>query len=183
MSAPGIGGGLLPAAEFQTRLKKIKMLLLDVDGVLTDGRIFFVQGQGWTRHYNIYDGYGIKLLQSMGVPVGIISGGQSDELKERVKILKIEHAVLGSEDKLTSMRELSSKTGIAPENICFMGDELFDMPALVAVGLGISVPGAMDEVKAVANHITTKQGGSGAVREVIDLIRKSQNLTVGKSAD
>jgi 3-deoxy-D-manno-octulosonate 8-phosphate phosphatase (KDO 8-P phosphatase) len=88
------------------RFKKIKLLLLDVDGILTDGSIFYNNEQGWTRRYNIYDGYGIKLIQSLGIPVGIMSGGKSLELKERIKVLKIKHAILGEENKLHSLQTI-----------------------------------------------------------------------------
>jgi 3-deoxy-D-manno-octulosonate 8-phosphate phosphatase (KDO 8-P phosphatase) len=167
---------LLPAAELTARLKKVKLLLLDVDGVLTDGSIFFMEGQGWTRVYNVSDGYGIKLLQKLGVPIGVISGGMSIELKERMKILGIAHMVLGSEDKAASLQKMIDETGIAAENICFVADDLFDIPALKRVGLAITVPDGMPEVKAIAHYITTKSGGRGAVREVIDQIRWAQGL-------
>ncbi len=166
----------LTLAAYQEKLKNIKLLLLDVDGILTDAKIFYVHGQGWTRSYCIYDGYGIRLLQKLGVPVGVISGGQSDELKERLKVLGIQHFVIGSEDKLKSLEEIVAKTNIPYQNICFMGDELFDIPALEKVGLAITVPNAMLEVQEMVHWITSKSGGDGAVREVIDGIRKAQNL-------
>jgi 3-deoxy-D-manno-octulosonate 8-phosphate phosphatase (KDO 8-P phosphatase) len=167
---------LISAEEFQSRLKKIKLLLLDVDGILTDARTFYIEGTGFVRVFNMYDGYGIKLLLRAGFPVGIISGGKAKDLQERIKILGIEHAVLGSEDKLQSAKIISEKLNIPFENIAFMGDELFDLPALRAVGLSITVPGAVQDVKNEVNWITQKQGGDGAVREIIDAIRKAQNL-------
>jgi 3-deoxy-D-manno-octulosonate 8-phosphate phosphatase (KDO 8-P phosphatase) len=81
---------LLSSAEFDARLKRIKLLLLDVDGVLTDGSIFYIEPQGWSRVYNVNDGYGIKLLQKLGIPIGVISGGMSEELKARMKLLGIQ---------------------------------------------------------------------------------------------
>jgi len=168
---------LLSAGEFEVRLKKTKMLLLDVDGILTDATTFYIEGSGFTRFFNMYDGYGIKLLIKAGFPVGIISGGQAKDLQERIKVLGIEHFVLGSEDKLASMKTLSEKVKIPFENIAYMGDEIFDLPALRAAGLSISVPGATDEVKSQVNWITHKTGGNGAVREIIDAIRKIQNLS------
>jgi 3-deoxy-D-manno-octulosonate 8-phosphate phosphatase (KDO 8-P phosphatase) len=168
---------LISVEEFQSRLKKIKLLLLDVDGILTDARTFYIEGTGFVRVFNMYDGYGIKLLLRAGFPVGIISGGKAKDLQERIKILGIEHAVLGSEDKLQSAKIISEKLNIPFENIAFMGDELFDLPALRAVGLSITVPGAVHDVKNEVNWITQKQGGDGAVREIIDAIRKAQNLT------
>ena len=168
---------LFTSEEFETKIKKIKLLLLDVDGILTDATTFYVEGSGFTRVFNMYDGYGIKLLLRAGFPVGIISGGQAKDLQERIKILGIEHFVLGSEDKLSSMKTISEKLSIPFENIAYMGDELFDLPALKATGLSITVPGAVEEVKNQVNWITKKSGGDGAVREIIDAIRKSQNLT------
>jgi 3-deoxy-D-manno-octulosonate 8-phosphate phosphatase (KDO 8-P phosphatase) len=167
---------ILSPAELDARLKKIKLLLLDVDGVLTDGSIFFMEGQGWTRIYNVNDGYGIKLLQKLGVPIGVISGGMSVELKERMKILGVSHMVLGSEDKAASLQQMIDETGVSAENICFIADDLFDIPALKKVGLAVTVPDAMPEVKAIAHYITVKGGGRGAVREVIDHIRWAQGL-------
>ena len=166
----------LTSAQLLSRLKKVKLLLVDVDGVLTDGRIFFSE-LGWTRTYHIHDGYGIRLLQKLGIPVGVITGGQSDELKERLKTLQIEHFVLGSEDKLASLTELSKKLQIAFENICFVGDDVFDIPALEKVGLSVSVPNGIDEVKKKVHWVTRRSGGQGAVREVIDAIRKAQKLS------
>ena len=167
----------LSASDFEVKLKKIKLLLLDVDGILTDSSTFWIEGTGFIRIFNMYDGYGIKLLIKSGFPVGIISGGQARDLQERIKVLGIEHHILGSEDKLNSMKILSEKLNIPFENIAFMGDELFDVPALKAAGLSISVPGATEEVKDQVNWITQKSGGKGAVREVIDAIRKAQNLS------
>lgn len=166
----------LSRSQYEANLKKIRMLLLDVDGVLTDGSIFYIKGQGWTRIYHIHDGYGIKLLLKQGFRVGVISGGSSEELQERLKLLGIDLAVLGSEDKLTSMKQLSQKAGIPLDQIAFMGDELFDIPALEASGLAITVPQSAPEVQKVAQWMTTREGGRGAVREVIDQIRKVQRL-------
>jgi 3-deoxy-D-manno-octulosonate 8-phosphate phosphatase (KDO 8-P phosphatase) len=168
---------LISEAEFEARLKKIKLLLLDVDGILTNGNLFWMEGQGFTRTYNIYDGYGIKMIQKMGIEVGIISGGASTCLKERIKLLEIRHAVLGSEDKLASMNQILAESGLTAEQACFMGDEWFDIPALRKVGLAVTVPEAMVEVHEVVHAVTRKSGGHGAVREVIDRIRHAQGLS------
>jgi 3-deoxy-D-manno-octulosonate 8-phosphate phosphatase (KDO 8-P phosphatase) len=168
----------LPEAEFESRLKKIKLLLLDVDGIMTDGSLFYIEGQGWTRTYNIYDGYGIKTIQGLGIKVGIISGGKSTELQERIKLLEIPYSVLGAQDKLNSMKQLLAETGVEAHEACFMGDEWFDIPALKAVGLAITVPEAMPEVHEVVHAVTRRSGGRGAVREVIDRIRHAQNLSL-----
>lgn len=165
---------LLETPELQNRLKKIKLLLLDVDGVLTDGRIFWQEGQGWTRFFSIKDGYGLKLLMKSGVDVGIISGGESLDVKKRAEFLKIQHVFLGDEDKIKALNKIMAATGLTADQIAFIGDELFDMPVLQAVGFSATVPHAVDEVKEVVNYITEGEGGWGAVREVADAIRKSQ---------
>jgi len=167
----------LSSEEFEKRIKKIKLLLLDVDGILTDAKTFYIEGSGFTRFFNMYDGYGIKLLIRAGFPVGIISGGGARDLQERIKVLGIEHFVLNSEDKLTSMKIIAERLSIPLENIAFMGDELFDLPGLKAAGLSITVPGATEEVKSQVDWITQKAGGYGAVREIIDAIRKHQNIS------
>ena len=164
--------------EFEFRMKKVKMLLLDVDGILTDTKVYYINGQGWTRNYCVYDGYGIRLLHKNKMQIGVISGSNADDVKERCKVLNIEHFVLGSEDKLSSMEQIAQKTSIPVEEMCFMGDELFDIPALRKAGVSVTVPDAMIEVKEMANWVTTQRGGHGAVREVIDVIRKVQNWPI-----
>src|SRR5262249_2101777 len=91
---------LLHTPEIQARLKKIKLLLLDVDGVMTDGRIFWLESQGWTRQFNVKDGYGLKILMKAGIQVGIISGGESKDVRTRAEFLKVQHIFLGDEDKI-----------------------------------------------------------------------------------
>ncbi len=164
-------------AEFEAKLRGIRILFLDVDGILTDGSLFHIEGQGWTRRYNIHDGYGIKVIQRLGIPVGIVSAGQSNDLKERVKLLGIQHVALGSEDKLSSMRQILAETQLSLEQACFMGDEWFDIPGLKAVSLAITVPEAIPEVHEVVHAVTRRSCGHGAVREVIDRIRLAQGLS------
>ncbi len=166
----------LSAGEFQNRIKNIKALFLDVDGILTNATTFYIEGSGFVRVFNMYDGYGIKMLIKAGFPVAILSAGQAKDLQERMKVLGIEHYVLGSDDKLGSMKTVAAKLNLPLENIAYMGDELFDLPALKAAGLSITVPGAVEEVKNGVNWITQKKGGEGAVREIIDEIRKIQNI-------
>ena len=167
----------LPEAILQ-KLKKIKLLLLDVDGVLTDGSITWFSGQGFTRTYHAHDGYGIRLIQKLGIKVGVMSGGQSQDLKERLQFLGIKHFVLGSEDKLASLQQLVTEVQVLYDEVCFVADDLFDIPALEKVGLAVTVPNAVPEVKERVHLITSIEGGRGAVRQVIDAIRKAQNLNV-----
>ncbi len=156
------------------QLKKIRLLILDVDGVLTDGRLFWIEGQGWTRYFHVHDGYGIRLLQKAGIQIAVFSGSKSKDIPERMKLLGISHAYLGNENKTESLNDLVRVTQIRPNEMAFMGDDLFDIPVLKKVGLAISVPQALSEVKKTAHMITKTLGGSGAVREVADLILKVQ---------
>lgn len=165
---------LLLTPEIQSRLKKIKLLLLDVDGVMTDGRIFWQEGTGWTRMFNVKDGYGLKLLMKAGIDVGIISGGVSKDVQTRAEFLKVSHVFLGDEDKIKALDKIIASTGLAPEQIAFVGDDLFDIPVLERVGFSATVPHAVDPVKERVHYITEFDGGFGAVREVADAIRKAQ---------
>ncbi len=167
---------LLETADIQGRLKKIKLLILDVDGVMTDGRIFWLDGHGWTRHFHIKDGYGLKVLMKAGIDVAIISGGDSKDVRSRMEFLKIKHVFLGDEDKLKALDKITESTGLALDQMAFMGDDLFDIPVIEKVGFSATVPHAVDPVKARAHYITESLGGWGAVREVADAIRKAQGL-------
>src|SRR6185503_5713992 len=101
---------LLETADLQARLKKIKLLILDVDGVMTDGRIFWLNGHGWTRHFHIKDGYGLKLLMKYGIEVAVISGGDSEDVRTRMKFLNIPHILLGDEEKIKALDKIIVST-------------------------------------------------------------------------
>lgn len=167
---------LLETPDIQSRLKRIKLLALDVDGVMTDGRVFWLEGHGWTRHFHIKDGYGLKVLMKSGIDVAIISGGDSKDVRTRMEFLKIKHVFLGDEDKIKALDKIVASTGYRPEQIAFMGDDLFDIPVIEKVGFSATVPHAVDPVKARVHYITETPGGWGAVREVADAIRKAQGL-------
>lgn len=167
---------LLETPDIQARLKKIKLLALDIDGVMTDGRVFWQEGQGWTRYFHIKDGHGLKVLMSAGIDVAVISGGDSQDVRIRMEFLKIKHVFLGDESKLKALDKIMSSTGFTAEQIAFMGDELFDIPVIEKVGFSATVPHAVDPVKARAHYVTESPGGWGAVREVADAIRKAQGL-------
>ena len=154
-----------------TKLKKIKLFILDVDGVLTNGKVFWSENSGWTRTFSVKDGYGLKMLSRLGIELAIISGGSSRDLKERAKVLSISHLYLGSEDKIIPYQDLKEKTGYKDDVISYIGDELFDIPLLQKVGLSATVSDAPKEVKREVDYITKNRGGKGAVREVVDMIR------------
>lgn len=166
----------VPAAR--KHLSKIKMVLLDVDGVLTDGTVFWVQGSGWTRVFTVKDGHGIKMLQANGIEVGFITGGNAQDVRERAKLLGVSHLYMGSEDKLTAFKHVMAETGYAPEQIAYIGDELFDLPVLRSVGFSATVPNAPESVKKSVMYITRTVGGSGAAREVIDGILFAQGKEI-----
>lgn len=171
-----VASKLLETPDIQKRLKKVKLLILDVDGVMTDGRLFWLEGHGWTRHFHIQDGYGLKVLMKSGIDVAIISGGDSKDVRIRMEFLKIKHVFLGDEDKLKALDKIIQATGLTTDQMAFMGDDLFDIPVIEKVGFSATVPHAVDPVKARVHYITQNRGGWGAVREVADAIRKAQGL-------
>lgn len=167
---------LLGTTAIQEKLRNIKILILDVDGVMTDGRIFWLDGHGWTRHFHIKDGYGLKLLLKSGIDVAVISGGDSKDVRIRMEFLKIKHVYLGDEDKLKALDKIVLGTGFKLEQMAFMGDDLFDIPVMEKVGFSATVPHAVEAVKMRANYVTESPGGWGAVREVADALRQAQGL-------
>lgn len=166
----------LKTPSIQERLKRIKLLILDVDGVMTDGRVFWLEGHGWTRHFHVKDGYGLKVLMKAGVDVAIISGGDSKDVRTRMEFLKIKHVYLGDEDKIKALDKIIADTGLKPEQMAFVGDDLFDIPVMERVGFAATVPHAVDPVKARVHYVTETAGGWGAVREIADAIRVAQGL-------
>ena len=158
--------------DHKERLSSIRMLILDVDGVMTDGRIWWIEGTGWTRAFNVKDGYGLKLLMKEGFDIALISGGDSKSVRERAQFLGIKHVYLGDENKIVALEKIMKETGLKHDQLAFVGDDLFDMPVLKVVGFAATVPHAVPEVKEVVHYITVEAGGFGAVREIADLIRK-----------
>lgn len=151
----------------------IKLLLLDVDGILTDGRIIYGSGNQEFKAFDVKDGHGLKLLQRAGIAVGIITGRESDVVARRAKELEIEYLYQGAKDKLIPYREILQRSGLHDEQIAYAGDDLIDLPILKRVGFSVTVADALDEVKARVDHVTTRPGGRGAVRELCDLLLRS----------
>lgn len=154
--------------------KDIALLALDVDGILSDGSIYYTAQGDEIKAFNIMDGLGIKLLQHAGIEVAIITGRVSPMVARRARELGIKHLVQGREDKLTALHELLKITGISADRVAYMGDDLPDLAAIKTAKLGVTVPNAMPFVQQHADHITSRAGGKGAVREVCELILAAQ---------
>lgn len=146
------------------------MLVMDVDGVMTDGRIAYAGDGQWSRFYSVRDGAGIVNLISKGYKTGIITGAQSIDVVKRAEHLKIHYLYTGKADKSPAYSEIKVASGYTDDEICYIGDDIFDIPLLKQVGFAVSVPGGLDVVKEVSHYITTQSEGLGAVRELCDLI-------------
>ena len=154
--------------------QKIKLILLDVDGVLTDGRLYYGNDGEELKAFDIQDGLGIKLLQKGGIDVGIITGRTSKLLTRRTEELDIELLVQGREDKLTALNEILEDRAINLKEIAFVGDDLPDLAVIRRVGMGITPANGNHIVASQALWQTKKGGGQGAVREVAELILNAQ---------
>lgn len=157
-------------AALRERASGIRMLILDVDGVLTDGKLYFDHAGNEMKAFNTRDGMGIKALQKAGIEVAVITGRKSGSVAKRMEQLGIRYVYQGREDKLDAFLDLLAKTGLGADQTCFAGDDWIDLPVLMRVGLAVSVADAEDRVKQQAHWITTRNGGDGAVREICNLI-------------
>ncbi len=160
--------------DISERARKIKLLILDVDGVLTDGRLFFDDQGREYKSFHARDGHGIKLLRQSGVEVAVISGRSSRAVLLRMQSLGIEYVYQGQEDKLLALQEILQILAITPEQAAHVGDDLPDLPIMRRVGLAIAVDDANLAVKKYAHWCTSLPGGLGAVREVCDFIMQAQ---------
>jgi 3-deoxy-D-manno-octulosonate 8-phosphate phosphatase (KDO 8-P phosphatase) len=164
----------LSAKNWNQRAKEVRLLLLDVDGVLTDGRIIYDSRGQEIKCFNIKDGQGIRLLQEAGLEVGILSGRKSSAVRLRAKDLGIRILRQDVHDKAKDLARILRQEKLKPEQIGFVGDDLVDLPVFQCVGLAIAVADAAAELKAQAHLITRMTGGKGAVREVCERILKAQ---------
>jgi len=156
------------------RAKKIKLLLLDVDGVMTDGRIVYGDYGDELKNFNVNDGMGILLIKRAGMKCVIITAKGSRIVKKRAKVLKIDKVYSDFHYKIKALEHICRKFNVREEEICFMGDDIIDIPILKRVGFAVAVPNAVDEVKKIVHYTTEKKGGKGAVREVCDMLLKAQ---------
>lgn len=169
----------LSQKRVQERAKKIKIVLLDIDGVLTDGLIYhFRASEGLIEFKGVgaQDAIALAWLADSGIKTGVISGRQGAGLEERLKSLKVSFIFQGRLDKKIVFDEICETSGVRPDQILYVGDDLPDIPVIKAAGLGVAVQNARPEVQEAASWITKNRGGEGAVREIAELVLKTQGL-------
>src|SRR5437773_6917335 len=172
----------MPKLSAAARARKIKLLLFDVDGVLTDGKIYLLPVPSEGQHpivveakgFSAHDGAGISLARIGGLKTGLITRRNSETVALRARDLKLDYVYQGITDKLAAFREMLGKEGIGPSAAAFVGDDVIDLPPMQACGLSIAVANARNEVKRNAHYITPHAGGEGALRDAIEYILKSQ---------
>lgn len=175
MLLPQIDFRLL-AQKYAAKLKPIKVALFDVDGVLTDGRIYWSGEEvGWNRLFHTSDGYGLKMLKHAGIKVGVITGGSSLGVKKRFQeLLELDHFYFGSENKVPAFEDILKKEKVQEHEVLYMGDEFFDLPLLRRCGFSATTNLASIEIQEAVDYIAHRQPGNGCVREVIDVLRLAQ---------
>jgi 3-deoxy-D-manno-octulosonate 8-phosphate phosphatase (KDO 8-P phosphatase) len=159
---------------FLDQARIVKVLLLDVDGILTDGSIIYTADNTEIKAFHIQDGLGLKLLQMAGIETGLITARRSEMVRRRAEELGITHIFQGVENKLKVFQELLVSQGLQAEETAYMGDDWLDLPLLTRVGFSATVVDAVPEVKQVVHYITSRSGGKGAVREVCDLLLEAK---------
>jgi len=155
------------------RYNSLRLLLLDVDGVLTDGRIVFDSNGVETKAFDVKDGHGLKLLQRAGLKVGIITGRSSEVVSRRAAELEIDIVYQGVKDKLVPYEELLRSLNLSDEQVAYVGDDIVDLPVMRRVGFAATVADAVDEVFPFAHYVSRRPGGRGAVREICDHILRN----------
>ena len=165
---------MLDVKSLTEKARKIEFLLLDVDGILTDGRIYIDSYGNELKTFHIHDGHGIYLLKKSGIGVGIISGRSSRSVEYRARELNITEVYQGITDKVSVYKQLAGKYNLSEDQVAFMGDDLIDLPLLRIVGFSATAADAVREVREVVDMISDKMGGGGAVREVTDFILKAK---------
>lgn len=156
------------------KAKHIKLVIFDVDGVLTDGRLFYGDDGQEYKAFHSRDGHGMKMLRESGVDIAIITGRTSEVVKHRMLNLKVDHVYQGRLEKLPAYEDLINKLNLEPEQVAFVGDDVVDLPIMIRVGLAITVPGAHELAQQHAHWITRQPPGAGAGRDVCELIMKAQ---------
>ncbi|PAV47689.1 phenylphosphate carboxylase subunit delta [Pseudomonas sp. HAR-UPW-AIA-41] len=169
--------------ELLQRARAVKLAIFDVDGVLTDGRLYFLPDGSEFKTFNTLDGHGIKMLIASGVQTAIISGRKTPVVERRAQNLGIQHLFQGREDKLVVLDGLLAELGLNYEQVAYLGDDLPDLPVIRRVGLGMAVASADGFVRQHAHGVTQARGGEGAAREFCELILRAQgNLDAAQAA-
>ncbi len=163
----------LSDSELQTRLAQVKLFAIDVDGVLTDGGLYYTESGEELKKFNVKDGLGLRRVLEAGIEVAFVSANQSRSTLHRAKKLGIVHALIGVSDKLAVLQNLCKELNVSLTQVAYVGDDLVDLPILESVGVPIAVADAVSAVQTIAVYITQKTGGNGAVREVCDLLLES----------
>ncbi len=157
------------------KIQNIKLLILDVDGVLTDGKIVYTDGGEQIKAFDVKDGHGLKLLMRSGTEVVLITGRESKVVLHRARDLGIQEVYQKVTNKIEVYDKIIKEKNLEDKNVGFIGDDLIDIPVLKRVGFSAAVEDAIPEVKEIVDYVTSKKGGEGAVREVCELLLKSQN--------
>ena len=181
----------MPKRSARSRPRKIKLLLFDVDGVLTDGKLFFLPASAGTqldvpktghsspgriefKGFHAHDGVAISLARLGGIQTGLITKRVSETVTQRARDLKLEYVYQGVDDKRACFEKIAKEAGLKPEEAAFVGDDVIDLPAMRAAGLAIAVKNARSEVKREAHYVTPHIGGDGALRDAVEFILKAQ---------
>jgi 3-deoxy-D-manno-octulosonate 8-phosphate phosphatase (KDO 8-P phosphatase) len=164
----------MDATELQQRAARIKLLLMDCDGVLTDGHIWILKNGEDQKAFHTRDGLGIDLLHRAGLKSGIISGRISSALERRAQSLRVSYLWQGRDDKREAFADTLAQAQVTGDEVAFVGDDLTDLPLMAQSGLAVAVADAVAEVRARAHYVTAATGGNGAIREVVELILKAQ---------
>ena len=161
-------------SSIERRASRIKLLLMDCDGVLTDGRLWLLEEEGEHKSFNTHDGLGLTLFHRAGLRSGIISGRSSPSVERRARELGVEFLRQGHADKIEAFKEILKQAGVDESEVAFVGDDLPDIPLMKRSELAVAVADATEETRSAAHCITVARGGRGAVREVVELILKAQ---------
>lgn len=161
---------IISEPQLRSRLAQVKLLALDVDGVLTDGGLYYTEYGEVMQRFNIKDGQGIKLLMQSGLEVAVITAKSYLSTRQRAKDLGIVHTHVGIKDKLSTLKEICRNLGLSLSQVAYVGDDINDLAVMQSVGCPLSVADAMSENQACALYVTKLGGGQGAVREICDLL-------------
>lgn len=160
--------------QIKAKAQKIKLVIFDVDGVLTDGSLFYGDDGQEYKAFQARDGHGMKMLQKSGVEIAIITGRESDVVTHRAANLKIDHVYQGQIEKLSAFKTLLEKLDLLPDEVAYVGDDVVDLPVMIRVGLAITVNDGHELAKKHAHWITETRGGQGAAREICEFIMQAQ---------